>query len=121
LTLDADSTTAIKPTSVTDSTGTASLTISYADLDDSQSFTVDADVLASGIAGPSTVTFTGQDPTSYDVVITDSDTSGSIVRDLNSSITLNLSVRDDFGLAPAASSKAKVSVTALILKLPPTH
>lgn len=101
----------IKPTSVTDADGTASLTISYTDLADGESFDVEASVLSSGIAANAAVSFDAADSSEFTVFVTNSVEDAAIVAEVEQSVTVNLALRDEYGLVPTGSYRLLYNVS----------
>jgi hypothetical protein len=94
----------------TDADGRASLTISYEDLDDADTFTIDATVVGSTAAAD--LDFTADDADAMTLIVTNVDTNGSQVAESGDRISVTLSLRDEYGLAPANDHRAAYTISS---------
>ena len=105
--------TTIKPTSVTDADGTASLTVTYTDMDETAAdeFTIEGSVLSSNVAGNAAKTVLAADGDEYTVYVANAQEAGSIVVASEKTATVELQLRDQYGLVPAGTWRVNVNVT----------
>jgi len=100
----------IEVTVKTNADGRASLTISYENLDDADTFTVDATVAGSTAAAD--LDFTADDADAITLEVTNVTTDGSFIAELGSRITVNLALRDEYGLAPANDHRVAYTISS---------
>jgi hypothetical protein len=93
----------------TDADGRASLTISYSDLTNADDLDISAAVVGSIASSTTAVTVT--DASAYVITVNNVDANGSIVKTLGSSQSVSLSIRDQYGLAPANDHRVAYAVT----------